>query len=75
MPEQDPKEISLAPAAPCPICGKPFVREFHPFCSKRCCDVDLHRWLKGVYRIPGKEDHDEDGERSDALAANKPKEE
>jgi endogenous inhibitor of DNA gyrase (YacG/DUF329 family) len=37
----------------CPICGKPVVDGFEPFCSKRCADVDLHRWLKGAYVIPG----------------------
>ncbi|MDQ0462602.1 endogenous inhibitor of DNA gyrase (YacG/DUF329 family) [Caulobacter ginsengisoli] len=39
----------------CPICGKPAVQEFRPFCSKRCADVDLHRWLGGSYVIPGME--------------------
>ncbi len=42
-----------ARANPCPICGKPRVAEFTPFCSRRCADVDLHRWLKGTYVIPG----------------------
>jgi uncharacterized protein len=36
----------------CPICGKPSVAAFDPFCSARCADVDLNRWLSGVYRIP-----------------------
>ncbi|MFV0512071.1 MAG: DNA gyrase inhibitor YacG [Jhaorihella sp.] len=36
----------------CPICGKKTVREYRPFCSKRCCDIDLGRWLKGGYAIP-----------------------
>jgi len=36
---------------------------FKPFCSKRCADIDLNRWLSGVYAIPVKEDNDEDGER------------
>jgi len=40
----------------CPICGKPTVAEFRPFCSKRCADVDLHRWLSGAYAIPAAED-------------------
>jgi endogenous inhibitor of DNA gyrase (YacG/DUF329 family) len=40
----------------CPICGKPTVAEFRPFCSKRCADVDLHRWLSGTYAIPAAED-------------------
>ena len=36
---------------PCPICGKPPVETFRPFCSARCSDVDLHRWLGGVYKV------------------------
>lgn len=39
----------------CPICGKPSSREVRPFCSKRCADIDLHRWLGGVYAIPESE--------------------
>jgi uncharacterized protein len=38
---------------PCPICGKPRSKRYDPFCSRRCADVDLHRWLKGSYVIPG----------------------
>jgi endogenous inhibitor of DNA gyrase (YacG/DUF329 family) len=37
---------------PCPICGKPAIVEARPFCSKRCADIDLHRWLGGTYAIP-----------------------
>jgi endogenous inhibitor of DNA gyrase (YacG/DUF329 family) len=40
---------------PCAICGKPQVAEFTPFCSKRCSDVDLGRWLKGNYVVPGRD--------------------
>ncbi|MBV9051841.1 MAG: DNA gyrase inhibitor YacG, partial [Hyphomicrobiales bacterium] len=40
------------PHKACPICGKPSVAPFTPFCSKRCADIDLGRWLKGVYSIP-----------------------
>jgi endogenous inhibitor of DNA gyrase (YacG/DUF329 family) len=40
-----------SPAKPCPICGKPPQPRFSPFCSSRCADVDLHRWLGGVYRV------------------------
>lgn len=40
----------------CPICGKEALQAFRPFCSKRCADVDLHRWLSGSYVIPGLED-------------------
>ncbi|HBF56755.1 MAG TPA: DNA gyrase inhibitor YacG, partial [Afipia sp.] len=34
-------------AKPCPICGKPQVEASRPFCSERCRDVDLNRWLSG----------------------------
>ncbi len=37
----------------CPICGKPMEQAWRPFCSKRCADVDLGRWLGGGYAIPG----------------------
>lgn len=37
----------------CPICSKPAQKPFSPFCSRRCADVDLSRWLKGGYAIPG----------------------
>lgn len=39
--------------AGCPICGKPGVPAYRPFCSRRCADVDLARWLRGDYVIPG----------------------
>lgn len=39
----------------CSICGKPEDMKFRPFCSKRCADVDLSRWLSGVYAIPADE--------------------
>ena len=47
----------------CDICGKPAHPDYRPFCSKRCADVDLNRWLSGNYAIPaveGAEDRDED---------------
>lgn len=47
----------------CPLCGKPTDLAFRPFCSKRCADIDLNRWLGGVYAVPVKEEEDEDGER------------
>lgn len=45
--------MSSAAVARCPICGKPTVAQFRPFCSARCADVDLAHWLRGDYRIPG----------------------
>ena len=50
-------------SARCPICGKPTDQALKPFCSKRCADIDLNRWLSGVYAVPVKEEDDEDGER------------
>ncbi len=50
---------------PCPICGKPAADKFQPFCSRRCADVDLHRWLSGVYAVPGDPEEDEDGTPKD----------
>ena len=43
----------------CPTCGRPRVREYRPFCSARCRDVDLGRWFAGAYAVPAVED-DED---------------
>lgn len=46
----------------CPICSKPTDAKYTPFCSRRCADVDLSRWLKGGYAIPGAAaDEEEDG--------------
>ncbi len=42
-------------AAACPVCGKPAVPATRPFCSRRCADVDLARWLRGDYRLPGRD--------------------
>jgi hypothetical protein len=55
------KDVSGPRARRCPICGKPAVAEFRAFCSRRCADVDLNRWLSGVYAVPGKADEEEDG--------------
>ena len=48
--------MAEAPRKKCPVCGKPMVEEFKPFCSKRCADVDLNRWLTGNYVIPARDD-------------------
>ena len=40
----------------CPICGKPVDAAYRPFCSRRCADVDLQRWLRGAYAVPAEED-------------------
>ncbi|WP_027171098.1 DNA gyrase inhibitor YacG [Methylobacterium sp. 10] len=45
---------------PCPVCRKPAQPEFQPFCSARCADIDLGRWLTDRYAIPTDEDETED---------------
>jgi endogenous inhibitor of DNA gyrase (YacG/DUF329 family) len=40
----------------CPICGKPGSQEHRPFCSARCADIDLQRWLSDRYVLPGSDD-------------------
>jgi endogenous inhibitor of DNA gyrase (YacG/DUF329 family) len=55
------KEAGKETGKPCPICGKPAREATLPFCSGRCRDVDLNRWLSNSYAIPGKDD-DEDAD-------------
>ncbi len=50
----------VPPAKPCPICGKPAKAEHRPFCSRRCADVDLNRWLSGGYALPAESDPDDE---------------
>jgi endogenous inhibitor of DNA gyrase (YacG/DUF329 family) len=47
-----------SPPAACPTCGKLRAHAYRPFCSKRCADVDLQRWLTERYAIPIVEDED-----------------
>jgi uncharacterized protein len=49
----------------CPICDKRAAEKFRPFCSRRCADVDLNRWLSGVYVVPVTEDEEEDEPRGE----------
>lgn len=51
-----------AAARTCPVCGKPTDPALRPFCSKRCADVDLNRWLSDVYAVPVTEDEERPGE-------------
>lgn len=46
----------------CPNCGKPAAPDHAPFCSVRCQQVDLGRWLNGTYAAPALEEDDWDGE-------------
>ncbi|RCS25707.1 DNA gyrase inhibitor YacG [Phyllobacterium salinisoli] len=69
------KDISAAPGAkvtplrpprPCPECGKPSSREDYPFCSPRCRNIDLNRWLTGAYVIPAVESAEDSDDSDDA---------
>jgi endogenous inhibitor of DNA gyrase (YacG/DUF329 family) len=64
MPAKPPNDAGPAAAKekPCPICGKPAKADSRPFCSERCRDVDLNRWLSNSYAIPGRKDDGEDAE-------------
>jgi endogenous inhibitor of DNA gyrase (YacG/DUF329 family) len=42
----------------CPICGRETARAFRPFCSRRCADVDLGRWMTGAYALPSEDPDD-----------------
>jgi endogenous inhibitor of DNA gyrase (YacG/DUF329 family) len=57
-------------AGRCPICGKPAVTLYRPFCSSRCADVDLNRWLTGAYSIENEDDGqgDDPGSKTDEEA-------
>jgi hypothetical protein len=61
-----PAEVVPLKARKCPICGKPAGIEHKPFCSRRCADVDLGRWLNEEYRVPTNETP---GDLSDEAAA------
>jgi hypothetical protein len=50
MPVNEPK---------CPACGRPTEPGYRPFCSRRCADLDLQRWLSGAYRVPAADDDTE----------------
>ncbi len=52
--------------ARCPICRDVTTFDFRPFCSRRCANVDLARWLGGSYAIPVLADEDEDGDSATA---------
>ncbi|WP_375449932.1 DNA gyrase inhibitor YacG [uncultured Devosia sp.] len=57
---------------PCPICGKPAQDKFRPFCSARCADVDLNRWLTGSYVIPGDINQDDSADDPSAIPSHDP---
>lgn len=67
-PDGDKPKTSAAVGGRCPICTAPTEVAFRPFCSRRCSDVDLSRWLRGGYAIAGRADVDEDGDDAAAVS-------
>lgn len=58
----------------CPICNSDTVKAYRPFCSRRCADLDLARWINGSYAVPSDDPEDieaalEEAERSSAPQA------
>lgn len=54
----------------CPICSRPAHTDYRPFCSRRCADVDLSRWLTGAYAVPS-DDPEDAQEAAEVLAENR----
>jgi len=66
----DPSKSEPVSPKPCPICGKPPNARYIPFCSKRCADRDLHRWLGERYGIAGEPVGDDETSPSDRKNGN-----
>ncbi|MGF1464077.1 MAG: DNA gyrase inhibitor YacG [Maricaulaceae bacterium] len=46
-----PQSVSRSATSRCALCAKPVDARYRPFCSKRCADLDLKRWLDGAYAL------------------------
>jgi len=55
----------------CPICAEDTAPKYRPFCSRRCADIDLSKWLSGAYAAPS-DDPDDIESAQDAAAAAQP---
>ena len=53
-----PSDNQPAPSPACAICARPVLPEYRPFCSRRCADVDLSRWLSNRYAVAAVEDEE-----------------
>ncbi|MEM7597878.1 MAG: DNA gyrase inhibitor YacG [Pseudomonadota bacterium] len=56
----------------CPICGKPVLPRYRPFCSKRCADIDLGKWMRGDYAVASEDPVDPDEADAALRAQNGP---
>jgi len=57
--------VRLRPRRPCPICKRPSLQKYHPFCSARCAEIDLGRWLGEKYAVPAVEPPDFDNDTTE----------
>ncbi len=55
----------------CPICASQSDAKYRPFCSRRCADADLARWLNGSYALPS-DDPEDIAEAEEAAARARP---
>jgi hypothetical protein len=49
----------------CPICARDADAKYRPFCSRRCADIDLGKWLNGSYAIPADASPSDENEGGD----------
>jgi endogenous inhibitor of DNA gyrase (YacG/DUF329 family) len=73
--ENDSRQSEPLRCLRCPICGRPRVHHYRPFCSARCRDIDLGRWFGEVYTVPAVEpgyDEDEGADEDGAPARHDP---
>lgn len=69
----DPQKVTpLRKPQPCPECGQPSARATFPFCSTRCKNIDLNRWLTGAYVIPGPDEESDRTTSDDGETEEKP---
>jgi len=54
----------------CPMCGSKVIQKFRPFCSPRCGDLDLSKWLNGGYSVPLSKLDEDDLEELETLRKN-----
>lgn len=40
----------------CPMCRHAPTPDYAPFCSRRCANLDLQKWLTNSYVLPVNED-------------------
>jgi endogenous inhibitor of DNA gyrase (YacG/DUF329 family) len=56
----------------CPICHRPSEAKYRPFCSRRCADIDLGRWMTGSYAIPSEDAVENDPEAPEQTSLRPP---